>query len=762
MWHSLDCAVLAWLLRWIRIGRCYFSLLGAYVVMLDLPPLDTAGGITTEETLDIFETDDHLDNIDNFSLPSLELVGPEVDDGWNLLPTGDAVDACDELEVQDNSWRDAGFDSLGNQDNSWYDAGLEASESFRKADIASKCVSVEAAPGIVGKNTDKSYGKSCSELSHAVFDVSLKLERTSMRISTPLKVDPFAAMNSMLDVDKFFQLPMMGRFDNMVGDSNCIAVTESRSLGVALPFQKQRLYAARMAKSDDDLRRMALRKLRNIVLFWPDDSQLGRSLRDKAGSLVGEDELQQSLSDAFSGKAIGTLTKRTGDFNRFALWQVEVNGGRPLCPSEADFYKYVTHLRSIGAGATAGSSFLQSWRFVQHTVGAGSGSDGVAESGRVRGVANDMLTKKRKLTQAPPLTSDMVWRLEDLMFSDIDERFKVICGFLLFCIYSCARFADAARAGNPTCETFGHVAIVETTTASYKTGTGARASVLLPLMALGVGLHDESWAGSWFQARARTMVALHSWMMPAISCTSDKWLDRRMTTAEGTYWLRDLLSLAGIPLDETLRFSTHSLKCTCLSWVAKAGTMTFKERLVLGHHLEEETKMAVVYSRDAIGHVMAKLLRLVRSIRDGIFDPDASRAARIAAATGMDVSQLGLSEKTPLEDELEGRLAEDERICNQADDSDGSDVGEEADLHHEILRLPEDQALTNRSSFPEVSLQRCVQHVLSGIVHMKMGDNRLLCGRKNSSNMKAVSFGEDSKHDHDFCEQCHKHLICGL
>ena len=714
-------------------------------MMRSLAPLETTGDGETEEQLDL---DDQLEDADNFSIPSLELFGAGIDDGWNVISSGEGVSACDDLEERRNSWLDLGAD---------------ATCSFqKKVAVNSRSVNKGKASGVALQDFNKSLASTNSEMSQAIFDRSLKLERTSNVVKTPFKVDPFSALHSMLDVDKLFQLPMLGRFDKMSGDGNCSRVAEVRPQGVALPFQKQRLYAARMAKSDDDLRRMALKKLRNIVLFWPDDSQLGRSLKDKAGSLVGEDELQQSLSDTFSGKAIGALTKRTGDFNRFALWQVAENGGRPLCPSEADLYKYVTHLRASGAGATSGNAFLQSWRFIQHAVGAGTGSDGPAESGRVRGVANDMLTKKRKLTQAPPLTSDMVWRLEDLMFSDVEDRIKVICGFMLFCIYSCARFADAARAVNPTCETFAHVAIVETSTSSYKTGTGARASVLLPLMALGVGLHDESWAGSWFQARARTMVSLYPWMMPAISCASDKWLDRRMTTAEGTYWLRDLLSLAGFPLDETMKFSTHSLKCTCLSWVAKAGNMTFKERLVLGHHLEEESKMAVVYSRDAIGHVMAKLLLLVKSIRDGIFDPDASRAARIAAATGMDVSRIDLPEMTPLEEELEQRLAEDDRIRSQDDDSDGSDIGDEADLHHETLRIPEDVAVTNRSGFPDVDLKHCVQHVLSGIVHMKMAYDKLLCGRKNSSNMKVVTFGEDSKHDHDFCEQCHKHLLCGL
>ena len=45
--------------------------------------------------------------------------------------------------------------------------------------------------------------------------------------------------------------------------------------------------------------------------------------------------------------------------------------------------------------------------------------------------------------------------------------------------------------------------------------------------------------------------------------------------------------------------------------------------------------MAVTYSRDAIAATMVKVYRMLETIRQGIFDPDASRAARIAMATGV-------------------------------------------------------------------------------------------------------------------------------
>ena len=81
---------------------------------------------------------------------------------------------------------------------------------------------------------------------------------------------------------------------------------------------------------------------------------------DKAGQLVGKDALQNSLRDSLAGKAVGTVVKHIGDFNRFAVWQVTKNRERPLMPCKSDFYNYLSYLQSIGAGVTSGTSFLKS------------------------------------------------------------------------------------------------------------------------------------------------------------------------------------------------------------------------------------------------------------------------------------------------------------------------------------------------------------------------------------------------------------------
>ena len=135
--------------------------------------------------------------------------------------------------------------------------------------------------------------------------------------------------------------------------------------------------------------------------------------------------------------------------------------------------------------------------------------------------------------------------------------------------------------------------------------------------------------------------------------------------------------MTGMTEGAASQYSTHSLKATILSWAAKSSTFGWQERLVLGHHLDEETKMAVVYSRDAIAAVMVKVLRMLETIRQGIFDPDASRAERIAMATGLTQLPEILPEQNDMERELERRLACDQEYSQVIEpDIEEENIGE--------------------------------------------------------------------------------------
>jgi hypothetical protein len=191
----------------------------------------------------------------------------------------------------------------------------------------------------------------------------------------------------------------------------------------------------------------------------------------------------------------------------------------------------------------------------------------------VAGAAKAMFLCKRPLKQAPLLTTDIVWALENLLFAGgVDNKLKAIIGFMLFCLYSSSRFGDASRSHGIVVDSSGHMLVLETAAAFYKVATAVEKST--------------------------TVVDCH-------------------------WWLRDLICLAGFDVEEAPKCSCHSLKCTAISWVTKAGVMSVHEKKTTGHHWDSENAMLLTCSRDALCDIMVKLYRVVHAIKTGQFDPDA-------------------------------------------------------------------------------------------------------------------------------------------
>ena len=554
-----------------------------------------------------------------------------------------------------------------------------------------------------------------------------------------------------------FKLPLLGRFDKPACQPVEQMVDEELNKWTGdRPFASKRLLAAKFAQSDDALLAGALKKLRNILLYCPADSQLGRALLDKAGSLIAEDDLQRSLKDSVSSKAVGTVVKRVTDYNKFAEFLVTECHKRPLMPDESDFYKYLNHLKASGAGATSGASVLQAWSFFRFTFGVDAASQVALISGRVRGVVNSMFSTKRKLTQAPAIPADYIYRMERFMQTSSDDRLKTIVGFLLFLVYSCSRFGDAAK-GDPKGWSFqmahsSDLTLVEIGLSSYKTATGERRAILLPLIALGCGLDEYSWAMAWKNARDRSGASSMPHLMSAESHCSETWLSRRMTTAEGSYWTKDVLVMLGMDAATANSYSSHSLKATCLSWVSKAGNMTLQERLWLGHHETEEGKMAITYARDALVGALIKLRQVVEAIKSGLFDPDLPRAERIAQATGKTFDPVTIAEKSPVEVETEQRL-EDEELARAAEMPE-TNVEDTDAVGERPIAMPGDRLEPDRLAFPDIDPSCCVQHRLSGIVHMISDVEKLACGRKITCNMTPLKDSFGAPGQLEFCEQC--------
>ncbi|CAE7294808.1 unnamed protein product [Symbiodinium sp. CCMP2592] len=471
-----------------------------------------------------------------------------------------------------------------------------------------------------------------------------------------------------------FQEPLLGRFDGLRRAAIPAPAAGPWAWVPKGTYEARRLLAARFAKSDDMLRLTALKKIRLIVLFFPDDSELGRNLVGSAGSLVEESMLTSTIEDTFSGRAASTLLKRASDFSRFAKWIV-ASKGRPLAPSEGELYAYMLHLRREKAGATAGESFLKAYRFFVHLTGAAQGS---RISPRVQGAAKAMSMGKRPL------------------------------------------WPGLALQGNG-------LVLLECSTKHYKTKAKDRKDTVLPLIALGSGLTQPSWGRVWMRKRALAGLPDCAVIMPAMS-PGGNFLGRAMTAAEGSLWLREFLHLQGFTGDLE-QYSSHSLKATALSWTAKSGTMTYEERLTQGHHCSPKHGMALLYSRDALAEIIVKVAKVVSAVSRGVLSPDLPRAERVARALHGDPADFAHLPETTAED-LPAEEPQDENNSEAGSDITNLD-GLEVDLG---APAPEEVRPRLSCTFSGETYM----HVLSGVVHKLVNPGIFKCGRKVTANMRLM------------------------
>lgn len=565
-----------------------------------------------------------------------------------------------------------------------------------------------------------------SSTSFLVFDTALREARESS-LTLPWESGIFA-MPSARAIP--MRLPMVGRWSPWGSTSGLMRKEVPNTDNVAI-WHKRRLLAMRFAQSDDQLLENALVKARELILFHLEDTRLGCSLLDRAGRLVSDFEMKTSIRDSFVGKAVGTILKRLTDYHRFARW-VCMNGlCRPLAPTESAIYKYLCFLRTSGASATSGKSFVKAVWFLDFHVGLLSIDVKKVMVGRVHGASKALESTKRPLKQSPILTSDMVYKLE-MLIHNVTNSEACILGFLLFCLFASARFADATKCKTMTLQVFEHVSLIETGTMEFKSPVEEKKMVLLPLLALGQALYGSAWGTIWFLARRRAGIEQFPFIMPAFSEVSCQWLPRRMTSVEGSLWLREFLVRAGVPEQEAGKYSSHSLKSTLLSWSALHGSLSMDERRAMGHHFDSRLAIPLVYSRDFLCQIHVKLMKMFQQIRAGVFDPEESRVQRIARETAPDI----------IPEEV----------------SSGSDVEKEDCNPQKSLPVASSEPDFPRTIMPQEDFERCRQHKLSGVVHLMDDAGGLSCGRTLSRNYGPPVFEIHETGWQVFCQQCAKTL----
>ena len=391
------------------------------------------------------------------------------------------------------------------------------------------------------------------------------------------------------------KLPLVGMSDHITAGPS--------SSAVPVPIQQteltvQRIRSSRLVTSCDNFRHVALARFKTMVLLDLSCTRLGRSLVSFAGTLCSNDELSQVFMDVFSPKATGTILKRCNALWRFSCWIQTRLSGSPFNQSEATVYSYVCHLRDSGAGATTPSQFVEALRFADALIGFTTTTLKDMLSPRVTGAAHSFYMTKRIRKPAEVLTVREVSALEDICMNDPDVHRRLIAGHLIFSFAAAARWHDSMYVVSIELSTAGPITLLEALTSKHKSSRGKEQQMeLLPFTALGHVTCEESWGSSWIQSRKDANADMWNYFLNSWSESSQDWVDSRMSTAEATGWLRELLE-PYVGGDRAAKLTVHGLKATLLSWAAKSTLFTADEQLALGHHVSAQYKSAMIYSRD--------------------------------------------------------------------------------------------------------------------------------------------------------------------
>ena len=94
---------------------------------------------------------------------------------------------------------------------------------------------------------------------------------------------------------------------------------------------------------------------------------------------------------------------------------------------------------------TIGRSLLLSLSFARHMLGL---MDDSITGGRVKGLSDQLFSRKRKLLQRAPLSVEQLIQLENTLFGDASAADKVAAGFFVFMLFARARYSDALSVAN--------------------------------------------------------------------------------------------------------------------------------------------------------------------------------------------------------------------------------------------------------------------------------------------------------------------------
>lgn len=510
------------------------------------------------------------------------------------------------------------------------------------------------------------------------------------------------------------------------------------------PVVKLVLKKFRHEALDEDIRRMAMLKLRDLITQDPLATQLGTSLHQMSTMGDRQEIIEQSFYDCFRTKASSTLQKRASSLWKLASILRELGQFNLLRLSESQLYEALCKMRTAGCGATTAQHVIEALHFLDSTAKLCIVDIGQVISGRCRGVARDMYLTKNPLQQKQPLSVAHVRYLEAAIHT-LKPHEACIAGQLLFCIHSCCRWRDAQRLKDISLEQSQDESLVFANALTSKTAVTLDARTrFLPYVALGHGVSGMDWAQCWLNARKQEGLGFGEFSLPSYSERSSGWVNRPMSASEATAWMREFLGLTSA---QASQYGSHSCKTTLLTWAGRCTqiNMSHVERRLLGHHMDPGTKSMLCYSKESFTNLYARVLQMFRLIRSGEFKPDESALSRI-----INMSQAA---------DLEPEVGHADEVVAPVSDSESS-IASEGSIHPDMSGQPvgdegaTPKLVTLMPGFPGVPESSLRVHKVSGLVHVVNEDDTLACGRSMSANFILYARTVGSRQHLEGCRQC--------
>ena len=490
----------------------------------------------------------------------------------------------------------------------------------------------------------------------------------------------------------------------------------------------------------------ALEKLYTVFTICPQGCPAGITL--DAGDMAGNlDKIRQLCGS----RSPGTVSKRANSLLQYCKWHRKFFYQKDPFPLQTkDISEYIWERKQDGASFSTLSSFTEAVNFSVHVLGIPQKTGEPLVDKFTKGVIDQAALQRPGRKQARPLTVREVLHLEACIGDptmSLYDRFAA--GAFLFAVYARCRWSDvrkvrtfeldiALQNGNPG----GYVSF---TTFSHKTASQvAKHGLPLPLVAPIWGLESPPWALAWHRVSKEAQIDFEDHyqgpVLPA-PLKSGKWGARSVTSKEASKWLNAILSKLDGPVEG---ISSHSLKCTTLSWLAKAGANE-NHRLVLGHHSSGKGSLEV-YSRDLLAAPLRTLEEILRQIRVGALQPDKTRSGIVGEPTKQDCRDRPQGEQSGKPDSS----------SSSSSSSSTSDSEDEVSDEHEHNPEHWSNLLTDRQHEQGWNGKTMYQHKLSKVVHLETEQNSGLfqCGITASHEHEPVTktlFLETRK-----CKRCKK------